>query len=66
MANKQSVAEARKSLPRLVRQVESGKSVELTRRGTRKINRKELAINPKEIFGGTRDEVRGREVDLRV
>ena len=33
MAKQQSIAEARNSLPSLVREVESGKSVELTRRG---------------------------------
>ena len=93
MAKQQSIAEARNSLPSLVREVESGKSVELTRRGqpvavligrqeyvrlasrhrrfteayadfTRKINLKELAINPKEVFSGARDEAHGREVDL--
>ena len=93
MTKQQSIAEARSSLPSLVREVESGKSVELTRRGqpvavligrqeyvrlssthrrfseayadfTRDINLKDLAINPKEVFAGARDEVRGREVDL--
>jgi len=93
MAKQQSIAEARSSLPSLVREVESGKSVELTRRGqpvavligrqeyvrlasrhrrfseayadfTRDINLKDLAINPKEVFAGARDGVRGREVDL--
>ncbi len=33
MAKRQSIAEARNSLPSLVREVESGRSVELTRRG---------------------------------
>ena len=33
MAPRQSIADARKSLPTLVRQAESGKAVELTRRG---------------------------------
>ena len=33
MAKQQSIAEARSSLPSLVREVESGKTVELTRRG---------------------------------
>ena len=33
MAKQQSIAEARNSLPSLVREVESGKSIELTRRG---------------------------------
>jgi len=31
---------------------------------TREINLKELAINPKEVFSGARDEAHGREVDL--
>lgn len=33
MAKRQSIAEARNSLPSLVREAESGKAVELTRRG---------------------------------
>ena len=33
MAKQQSIAEARSNLPSLVREVESGRSVELTRRG---------------------------------
>jgi len=33
VAKQQSIAEARSSLPSLVREVESGKAVELTRRG---------------------------------
>ena len=33
MAKRQSIAEARHSLPSLVREAESGKAVELTRRG---------------------------------
>ena len=33
MARQQSIAEARSSLPSLVREVESGRPVELTRRG---------------------------------
>ena len=33
MAKQQSIADARRSLPGLVREVESGKAVELTRRG---------------------------------
>jgi prevent-host-death family protein len=33
MARRHSIAEARNSLPRLVREAESGKPVELTRRG---------------------------------
>jgi len=31
---------------------------------TRDINLKDLAIDPKEVFAGARDEARGREVDL--
>jgi prevent-host-death family protein len=93
MAKQRSIAEARSSLPSLVREAESGKSIELTRRGepvavligrqqyvrltcrhrrfseaykvfTRDINLKELAIDPKEVFAGARDETRGRDVDL--
>ena len=33
MSDKHSIAEARSNLPRLVREAESGKAVELTRRG---------------------------------
>jgi prevent-host-death family protein len=33
MAKQRSIAEARSSLPRLVREAESGKSIDLTRRG---------------------------------
>ncbi len=93
MVKRQSIAEARISLPTLVREAESGKSVELTRRGelvavligrheyarlisrhrgfsesyklfTRNIDLKGLAIDPDEIFAGSRDETRGRDVDL--
>ena len=93
MAKQHSIAEARNSLPSLVRAAESGKAVELTRRGEpvavllgrrqyeRLITRyrpfsetheafrqefdlKQLAIDPDDLFGGTRDDVRGREVDL--
>jgi prevent-host-death family protein len=93
MAKQHSIAEARSNLPSLVREAESGKSVELTRRGqpvavligrreyvrlasrqlrfsetyadfTRDINLKELAINPRKVFAGVRDEARGRKVDL--
>ena len=93
MAKQQSIAEACNSLPSLVREAESGKSIELTRRGQpvavligrqeyarlaslhrrfseayadfiRDINLKKLAINPKDVFAGARDEARGREVDL--
>ena len=93
MAKQQSIAQARNSLPSLVREVESGRAVELTRRGepvavllgrrqyvrltsryrrfseaygnfTRDIKLDKLAIDPDEVFGGVRDETRGREVDL--
>ncbi|MDZ7669890.1 MAG: type II toxin-antitoxin system prevent-host-death family antitoxin [Gammaproteobacteria bacterium] len=33
MSDRHSIAEARSNLPRLVREAESGKAVELTRRG---------------------------------
>ena len=93
MAKHHSISEARNSLPSLVREAESGKAVELTRRGepvavligrrqyerltmkyrgfseaygefTREVDLEELAINPDELFAGTRDDVQGREVDL--
>ena len=35
MKNRHSIAEARTNLPKLVREAESGKAVELTRRGER-------------------------------
>jgi antitoxin (DNA-binding transcriptional repressor) of toxin-antitoxin stability system len=76
-----------------VREAESGKAVELTRRGEpvavligrrqyerltmryrgfseayrefkREVDLDELGIDPDELFAGTRDDVRGREVDL--
>lgn len=93
MAKQHSIAEARNSLPSLVRAAESGKAVELTRRGepvavligrrqyerlimkyrafseaygafTREFDLEELAIDPDELFAGTRDDIHGREVDL--
>ena len=93
MAKQHSIAEARKSLPSLVRAAESGKAVELTRRGepvavligrrqyerlslkyrgfsetygdfTQEIDLEELAINPDELFAGTRNDIHGRDVDL--
>ena len=93
MAKRHSIAEARSNLPSLVREAESGKSVELTRRGqpvavligrreyarlasrqpkfseayadfTRAGNLAELAITPRAVFAGVRDEARGRKVDL--
>jgi prevent-host-death family protein len=93
VAKQHSIAEARNSLPSLVRAAESGKAVELTRRGepvavligrreyerlimkyrafsevyeafTRKFDLRELAIDPDELFAGTRDDLNGREVSL--
>ena len=93
MAKQHSIAEARSSLSSLVRAAESGKAVELTRRGepvavligrrqyerltmkyrgfseaygefTQEVDLEELAINPDELFAGTRDDSHGREVDL--
>ena len=93
MAKQHSITEARKSLPSLVRAADSGKAVELTRRGepvavligrrqyerltlkyrgfsesygdfTREFSLEELAIDPDELFAGTRDEIHGREVNL--
>jgi prevent-host-death family protein len=93
VAKRHSIAEARNSLPRLVRAAEAGKAVELTRRGapvavligrrqyerlilkyrafseayeafTREFDLRELAIDPHELFAGTRDDVLGREVRL--
>ena len=93
MAKQHSIAEARNSLPSLVRAAESGKAVELTRRGepvavligrrqyerltmkyrgfsdtygdfTREFDLEELAIDPDELFAGSRDEIHGRQVNL--
>ena len=93
MSDKHSIAEARTNLPRLVREAESGKAVELTRRGeavavligrrdyerligqyrsfsdayqdfTQHVDLIELGIDPDELFAGTRDENRGRDVRL--
>jgi prevent-host-death family protein len=93
VAKQHSIAEARNSLPTLVREAESGKAVELTRRGEpvavligrrqyerltmkyrgfseayrefkREVDLDELGIDPGELFAGTRDAVKGREVDL--
>lgn len=93
MTKRWSIAEARSNLPNLVREAESGRPVELTRRGepvavlvgrrdyerlaasrrsfsaayaafTRRVDLKELAIDPDEIFGGPRRGAPGREVDL--
>jgi len=93
MSDRHSIAEARSNLPRLVREAESGKAVELTRRGeavavligrrqyqrltgryrsfsdayedfTQDIDLIELGIDPDELFAGTRDQARGRDVHL--
>ncbi|MGB5202375.1 MAG: type II toxin-antitoxin system Phd/YefM family antitoxin [Sedimenticolaceae bacterium] len=93
MSEKHSIAEARSNLPRLVREAESGKAVELTRRGeavavligrrqyerligryrsfldayedfTQDVDLVELGIDPDELFAGTRDQTRGRDVRL--
>jgi prevent-host-death family protein len=93
MRDRHSIAEARNSLPRLVREAEHGKAVELTRHGepvavligrreferltgqyrafadafedfSAKVNLPELGIDPEEVFGGKRDDSRGREVRL--
>ncbi len=93
MTSRHSIREGRSSVPSLVREVDSGKSVELTRGGepvamligrqeyarltsvhrrfseayaafTRDFNLKDLAIEPKEVFAGARDETRGRDVNL--
>lgn len=93
MSDRHSIAEARNNLPRLVRDAEHGKAVELTRRGepvavligrreferltgryrafadafdafSEKVDLSELAIDPDEVFGGTRDDSHGRDVRL--
>jgi prevent-host-death family protein len=93
LGKRYSIAEGRKNLPTLVREAESGKPVELTRRGESVavlLSRKEFerlarrsrrfseawsdfssgvdlakaAIDPDEVFAGTRDTGPGRKVDL--
>ena len=93
MSGRHSISEARSNLPKLVREAERGKAVELTRRGEavavligrrqyerlvghhrsffdayeefrRDIDLADLAINPDELFAGTRDDTRGRDVHL--
>ena len=93
MTDKHSIAEARRNLPRLVREAEKGMAVELTRRGkpvavligwqrferlasnrrgfvatyrdfTNESNLTELALDPDELFAGTREETPGRDVRL--
>ena len=93
MTEKHSIAEARRNLPRLIREAEHGKTVELTRRGeavavlvgrrtferlavgrrgfveaygdfVETVDLSELALDPDEPFGSTRDTEPGREVRL--
>lgn len=93
MTDRHSIAEARRNLPRLVREAERGKAVELTRRGEavavlighrqyerltgryrsffdayeefrKHVDLAELALDPNELFAGTRDDTRGRDVRL--
>ena len=93
MTDKHSIAEARRNLPRLVREAEKGIAVELTRRGepvavligwrrfvrlasnrhsflaayrgfTNECDLTELALDPDELFAGTRAETPGRDVRL--
>ncbi len=93
MSDRHSISEARSNLPKLVREAERGKAVELTRRGEavavlvgrrqyerlvghhrsffdaykafrQDIDLADLAINPDELFASTRDDTRGRDVDL--
>lgn len=93
MTDRHSIADARSNLPRLVREAERGKAVELTRRGepvavligrrqferltsnyrsfadayrdfSNEVDLAELAINPDELFAGTREETPGRDVCL--
>ena len=93
MTDKHSIAEARRNLPRLVREAEKGMEVALTRRGepvavligvrrferlssnrrsftaayrdfTNKSALAELALNPDDLFAGTREGTPGRDVRL--
>ena len=93
MTDKHSIAEARRNLPRLVREAERGMAVELTRRGepvavligwrrferlvlnrrsfimayrdfTNESDLTALALDPEELFAGTREETPGRDVRL--
>ncbi len=72
MDESHSIAEARRNLPRLIREAEDGKTVELTRRGfagahqdfARTFDIPELALDPDELFEGARDGMPGREVRL--
>ena len=93
MTDKHSIAEARRNLPKLVREAEKGMAVELTRRGepvavligwrrfarlasnrrsffaayrgfTNECDLADLALDPDELFTGTREETPGRDVRL--
>ncbi len=93
MNDRHSIAEARRNLPRLVREAENGKPVELTRRGepvavligrrrferlaagrrdfgeayrdfAAEVDLAELALDPDELFSGTRERTPGRDVRL--
>ena len=93
MTDKHSIAEARRHLPKLVREAEEGMSVALTRAGepvavligwrrfeqlastrrgfaaayqhfTSESNLAELALDPDELFAGTRATTPGRDVLL--
>jgi prevent-host-death family protein len=93
MSDRHSISDARTNLPKLVREAERGKAVELTRRGEavavlvgrlqyerligrqrsffdayegfkRDVDLAELAIDPDEVFVGTRDGTGGRDVHL--
>jgi prevent-host-death family protein len=93
MSHRHSISEARINLPKLVREAERGKAVELTRRGEavavlvgrrqfekllghqcsffdayeefkKDVDLAELAIDPDEVFMGTRGDTGGRDVHL--
>ena len=91
MTRQYSIADARRNLPSLIREAESGRTVELTRRGEpvavlvgcrtfeqlstgrrgfvhtyrdfkEAVDLKELALDPDELFEGTRDTASGRDI----
>lgn len=91
MTEKHSIAEARRNLPRLVREAEKGMTMELTRRGQPvavlvgwrrferlasnrrgfiaayrdfidEIDLADLALDPADLFAGTREGTPGRDV----
>ena len=93
MTDKHSIAEARRHLPKLVREAEEGTAVALTRGGepvavligwqrfeqlastrrgfaaayqqfTSESNLAELALDPDELFAGTREATPGRDIRL--